>query len=209
MKYTILEDCSPYYIRFTYTGIESVIEQCSEKHYDYNSILARDADNPNRANTHFKHFKLPVDTGKKILESVPMTDVLSIDEKRVSLFVSRGGCIYRPHKDGLNIRCGINYNVHIIDDLCVTGWYDEAEMTQYEVDTLEGRSREAHGFVRSLHKPIKTMIAKQGECVLFNTDIYHDWHNGRSKNVRVLLTLRFNQPQNLYFDDVKRILFGI
>lgn len=207
MKYTILEDCSPYYIRFTYTGIESVIEQCSSNHYNYNAILEYDIES--RQNRHFRHYKLPVEKGRKILESVPMTDVLSINEERVSLFVSRSGCIYRPHKDGLNIRCGINYNVHIEDDLCVTGWYDEQDMAEYSTDTLGGRSREAEGFDKNKHTPIKTMTAVPGECVLFNTDIYHDWDNSRSENIRVLLTLRFNQPGKLYFEDARRALFGL
>lgn len=206
MKYTIIEDCSPYYIRFTYEGIESVIEQCSNKHYDYDAILK---EGMGRGSNHgFVHHKLNQLSGQQLLQSVPMTEQLSINDERVSLFVSRGGCIYRPHKDGLAIRCGINYNVHILDDLCVTGWYDEQDMAQYTVDTLKGRSREAAGFVRSQHTPIKTMIAKQGECVLFNTDIYHDWNNGRSSNVRVLLTLRFNQPHSVYFEDARRHLFG-
>jgi hypothetical protein len=186
--------------------MESVIEQCSNKHFDYNAILEHDIES--RQNRHFKHHKLPVENGIKLLESVPMTDVLRINDERVSLFVSRGGCIYRPHKDGLNIRCGINYNVHIEDDLCVTGWYDEQDMANYPTDTLGGRSREAYGFDRNKHKPIKTMTARQGECVLFNTDIYHDWDNSRSQNIRVLLTLRFKAQGSIYFSDARQALFG-
>jgi hypothetical protein len=206
MNYTIIEDCSPYYIRFTYTGIEQVIEQCSNKHYDYSNLLKEGMSNS--SNVGFVHHKLPKTTGQHLLSTIPMTDVLSINDERVSLFISRGGCVYRPHKDGLTVRCGINYNVQILDDACVTGWYDEKEMSIYPVDTLKGRSREAHGFIRRNHAPIKSMIAKQGECVLFNTDIYHDWNNSRSKNIRVLLTLRFNRPDNLYFEDARRMLFG-
>jgi hypothetical protein len=206
MKYTILEDCSPYYIRFTYTGIESVIERCSENHYDYKSILTNDLET--RSNKEFVHHKLPLDDAKNVLELIPMKDVLSICETRVSLFISQGGCVYRPHKDGIDVRCGINYNVHVKDDACVTGWYTDEDLAEYSVTTLKGRSREAVGFDRSKHKPIKTMTAIEGECILFNTDIYHDWDNSDSKNTRVLLTLRFNRPQHIYFNDARKILFG-
>ena len=206
MIYTILEDCSPYYIRFTYPGIETVIEQCSDQHFDYQKIL-----DAGRSNIHvgdFVHHKLQPDHGRKILESVPMNQIIPMNDERVSLFVSRRGCVYRPHKDGLNVRCGINYNVRILVDKCVTGWYDEKELSEYSIDTLGGRSREAQGFVRSKHSPIKTMIAKQGECVLFNTDIYHDWNNSQSTNIRVLLTLRFKAQGRVYFSDARQALFG-
>jgi hypothetical protein len=202
LNYTIIEDCSPYYIRFTYAGIEQVIEQCSEQHYDYHSIL-KDHDRS------FVHHKLSPINGKKLLESVPMRDALDVDDTRVSFFVSNGGCIYRPHKDGIAVRCGINYTVQINDDKCVTSWYDDKDMSIYPIDTLNGRSREAKGFVRKNHVPLKSMTAKQGECILFNTEIFHDWDNSQSSNIRVLLTLRFKEPHKMYFADAKRILFGI
>jgi hypothetical protein len=206
MIYTILEDCSPYYIRFTYSGIESVIEQCSRKYYNYDALLDINAEVSNNKN--FVHHKVSPVAAKNILKAAPMSEVLSICETRVSLFISRGGCTYRPHKDGSDVRCGINYNVHIKDDKCVTGWYDDEQMSEYSIDPLGGRSREIIGFDESKHSPDKTMTAIQGECVLFNTDIYHDWDNSHSDNTRVLLTLRFNRPQNLYFNNVRQTLFG-
>jgi hypothetical protein len=204
--YTIIEDCSPYYIRFTYSGIGTIVEQFSDEHYNYQDIL--DNSKHRGAGGDFVHHKLSPENGTKLLEQVPMNSLIPMNHERVSLFVSRQGCIYRPHKDGLSVRCGINYNVKILDDKCVTGWYDDQELSIYPIDTLNGRSREAAGFVRSQHKPIKTMVAKQSECVLFNTDIYHDWNNGNSNNIRVLLTLRFRQADKIYFSDARRILFG-
>jgi hypothetical protein len=56
--------------------------------------------------------------------------------------------------------------------------------------------------------PLKSMVAIQGECILFNTDIYHDWDNTQSNNERIVLTLRLENPGLMYFDDVKKILFG-
>ena len=206
INYTILEDCSPYYIRFTYSGIESVIQQCSRKYYNYDALL--DINAAASVNKNFVHHKVSPVAAQNILKAVPMSDVLDICETRVSLFISRGGCVYRPHKDGLDVRCGINYNIHIKDDLCVTQWYNDEQFEELSIDTLGGRSREIVEFDRSLHIPDKIMTAVEGECVLFNTDIYHSWDNSRSENTRVLLTLRFNRPKNLYFNNVRQTLFG-
>ena len=54
------------------------------------------------------------------------------------------------------------------------------------------------------------MTAKPGECILFNTDIFHDWDNQLSNNYRVVLTLRIKQPLTgkIYFEDAKKIIFG-
>jgi hypothetical protein len=74
------------------------------------------------------------------------------------------------------------------------------------MDYSGGNSRELDGFVKENHTPVKTMIAQQNECILFNTEIYHDWNNN-SSNERVVLTLRLNSPSSVYYDDVKQILF--
>ena len=211
MIYTIIEDCSPYYIRFTYAGIEQVLEQCSSEHYDYQKMID---DQPStyldkNGRKSFVHYKLDQSCGQKLLENVPMRDALNVDDTRVSFFISAPRCVYRPHKDGLAVRCGINYSVQINDDKCVTSWYDDKDLSIYPIDTVGGRSREAKGFVRGNHTPLKSMTAKQGECILFNTELFHDWDNSQSPNMRVVLTLRFREPHKMYFADVKRILFGI
>jgi len=53
------------------------------------------------------------------------------------------------------------------------------------------------------------MTAKPNECILFNTDIWHDFDNSQSTNRRMVLTLRVNNPSTFYFDDAKKALFGI
>jgi hypothetical protein len=165
--------------------------------------------NKQMGHKYFVHRKLEKSRGQQLLESVPMRDALDINDERVSLFVSAPTCFYRPHKDGIAIRCGINYTVQINDDKCVTSWYDDNELSMYPMNLVNGRSREAVGFVRGVHVPLKSMVAKQGECILFNTDIYHGWDNSQSSNMRVVLTLRSRQPHKLYFEDARRILFGI
>ena len=200
MEYTIIEDCSPYYIRFTYPGIEKVIEYCSDEKFNYDNMIEESGQS-------FIHHKLPINKATDLLNLMPLMDKLSIMNERVSLFVTKGGRNYRPHKDGLNVRCGINYNISIKDDKCVTSWYDNEELSIYPIDTLNGRSREAAGFDSTKHTPLKSMTAVQGECVLFNTDIFHGFDNSQSNNTRVILTLRFNNPGIVYYDNVKKLLF--
>jgi hypothetical protein len=107
-------------------------------------------------------------------------------------------------------RFSINYLTRVLDDKCVTSWYSDDDLKVYFIDnTLTQSSRECVGFIKENHTPIKSMIAKQNECLLFNTDIFHDFDNSQSDNTRVVLTLRCRNPNAMYFDDVKRILFGL
>jgi len=69
-----------------------------------------------------------------------------------------------------------------------------------------------HGFFPGAVPPVKSMIAQEGECVLFNTDIFHDWnYKGLigSDDKRIALTFRCKEGNALTFDDAKRILFGL
>ena len=108
-----------------------------------------------------------------------MSDKFKFIKERVSLFVTQPGFYYRAHKDGLNHRCSINYTVKILDDQCVTSWYSDSDLQEYEIDNLPSKtSREAVGFDKAKHVPLKSMVAIQNECILFNTEIYHDFDNG-------------------------------
>jgi hypothetical protein len=195
-KFTIIEDCSPYYIRFTHDGIDNLIEYCK------NSI-------PNLEKG-FRHYVLPPHEAKAVLKLTPISKLMPLQYNRVSLFMSAPGIYYRAHKDGLADRFSINYTLVINDDECITSWYGDTDLAQYPIDTLGGLSRECIGFNPSNHKPLKSMTAKPGVCILFNTDIFHDWNNTKSTNNRIVLTLRINEPlrSGTYFEDAKKILFG-
>jgi hypothetical protein len=190
---SIIEDCSPYYIRFTHDGIQDIINIC------LSSVVDANFDRP------FTHYRFDVNTANKILRMVPFSKDIEFNQNRVSLFVSQPGLYYRAHKDGLTNRFSINYTVKILDDKCITSWYDDEDLKKYNIDNL--LSRECENFVKNNHIPLKSMIAKHGECILFNTDIFHDWDNTSSSNERVILTLRENRPGKLYFEDIKKILF--
>lgn len=203
MIYTIIEDASPYYIRFTHEGIDNIIKQAESFCLsDYNID----------ASYGFLHHRLPNESAKSILSHVPMTAQLpEFNDDRVSLFVSTPGMYYRAHKDGLDHRFSINYTVRILDDKCVTSWYSDHDLRHYAIDNLKTNiSRECVGFKKENHIPLKSMVARPGECILFNTEIFHDWDNRQSTNYRIVLTLRLKQPycSSLYFEDIRQTLFG-
>jgi hypothetical protein len=199
--FTIIEDRSPYYIRFTYEGIDDVINYCKD------SVKDKTFNRPSRG---FHHMKYDEQQTKDLLAlTSPIGDKLDLMKNRVSLFVTEPGYCYTAHKDGYDHRISINYTVQILDDKCVTSWYSDEELAGYPVDTSTWISREINDFDKTKHTPLLSMTAKPGECVLFNTEIYHDFDNSKSTNHRMVLTLRAEVPGIMYFDDAKKILFGL
>jgi hypothetical protein len=158
-------------------------------------------------------FNLPL--AHSILDSTPLSKDLSLRKDRVSYFVSGPGFYYRAHKDGWpGDRYSLNYTLSVKDEKCVTNWYNDEDLENYPIQNygVAGgnvkNSRECVGFDKLKHTPIKSMIAKQGECILFNTDIFHDFDNRESENYRVILTLRNDPPDSFYFEDARKVLFG-
>jgi len=194
--YNIIEDESPYYIRFTHSNIDCIVNECKE-------ILKN-----SQYTQEFTHHRFNQIDSEKILNMIPMSRSLNFIKNRVSLFVTQPGYYYRAHKDGLNCRISLNYTISIVDKKCVTSWYSDEDLKNYPIDNLPNNSsREAHGFNKLKHRPLKTKIFSEGECILFNTDIFHDFDNSLSNHCRVVLTLRLENQGNMYFNDVKKILF--
>jgi hypothetical protein len=195
--YTIIEDCSPYYIRFTHPGLDQIIDICKQ----------------GVANVEFEktftHYKYPEHIRNQILNLTPLSKHLTLNPLRASLFFTKPGRYYRAHKDGLDHRISLNYTVEILDDRCVTSWYSDEDLKDYLIDNLATKSsRECVNFDKTKHIPLKSMIAKPNECVLFNTEIFHDFDNSQSSNQRAVLTLRMANPGNFYFADARKALFG-
>jgi hypothetical protein len=115
-KYTIIEDCSPYYIRFTHDNIDDIINFCKEELGKVTTTKK------------FTHYKLDLETSKKLIKLLPMSDKLDIMKERVSFIISQPGFYYRPHKDGADHRMSLNYSVQILDSDCVTSWYSDEEL---------------------------------------------------------------------------------
>jgi hypothetical protein len=197
--YTIIEDCSPYYIRFTHDGLDNIVDICKQ------GLAGIEFEKT------FTHYIFPPEIREDILSTTPLSKSLDLNQNRVSMFVTTGGRYYRAHKDGVDNRISLNYTAEILDDNCVTSWYSDKDVTGYKTVGLDWDkpSREAEGFDKSKHTPLKSMTAKPNECILFNTDIWHDFDNSQSTNRRMVLTLRVNNPSTFYFDDAKKALFGI
>lgn len=198
----IIEDCSPYYIRFTHDRMTEIIEFCKTK------II--EADDKEKT---FIHYKFPKLDARHILSLIPFFDNshISLEETRVSLFITKPGRYYRAHKDGMFDRFSLNYTIQILDDQCLTSWYSDNDLKDYPIDNLPNNvSRECTGFVKENHVPLKSMVAKPNECILFNTDIFHDFDNQQSSNLRVVLTLRaaIDIRKDIYFEDIKKILYA-
>ena len=209
MTYTIIEDCSPYYIRFKYDGIQEVIDYCKTVAID-----------PTKAVEKFTHQRLVPEQAKPLIDIIPFFQSLDLRKDRVSLFTVQPGYKAYIHKDGLDMKFGINYAVTILDDKCTTRWYNEDDMSSYDqslktlthydtntASVANGTYRELTDADSSKHMPVKQMVVQQNDLILFNTDIYHDYDNTQSTNHRVVLTLRPPLGVELKFDDVKKILF--
>ena len=205
MQFEIIEDCSPYFIRYKHTGSDEVIAMCKEKKSSYVDLLPR--------KLKFINYRLPELVGTEILNNVYGAKELSLNTKRVSLFVTNPQQYYRQHRDGLAVPMGINYTVDIADDKCVTSWYDTNAFIGRPIDNLPSNSsREIADYNRRLEKdtvrPVKSMTAKQGEVILFNTDLFHEVDNTNSPNERTILTLRSTLFEKLNFLQARKILFG-
>lgn len=202
MKLTIIEDCSPYYIRFTFDGIEKIIDfvrnQTITNIKNYGS---------------YTHETYSIDIADQILSLFPMTN-MKFNNNRVSIFNTSpgGGC--GIHKDGSICRVSFNLSIEILDDKCVTSYYNDELFKDTEITSLPySRSvvlfKDVDKFDSCI--PVKTFVVKPNEMILFNTDIFHSWDNRQSENIRKVLTFRIEASRlgDYYFEDAKRDLFGL
>ena len=198
--FKIIEDCSPYYVRFTYEGIEKTIDLCKNSFkLDINELSK---------NFTFKTLDFKQSINIKNL-SMPIQKLPQVDLNRFTYFVSEPGFYCPAHTDGPNHTWGINYSIQILDELCVTSWYDSKDLTQY--DLVNGYSKLCKDFQKHKHTPLKTTTFKPNECVLINTGIFHDWDNSKSTNWRVVLTIRGLDVvyEKFNYTDVKNLLFSV
>jgi hypothetical protein len=81
--------------------------------------------------------------------------------------------------------------MQILDDKCVTSWYSEEELASLpmEVKVGSGVTREVQNFDPEIHKPVHSFVMRPDRAVLFNTDVYHNFHND-SPHWRIIMTLR-------------------
>ena len=195
MKYEILEDCSPFYIRFTFDGLKDVVNLATK-------II------PEKVSSYrgYQHEFFNRQDARRVFSMLPMSNV--IDFRLASVFTTPpdGGC--GVHKDGLDHKVSYNIPLQVLDDQCVTTWYDDSQFENVEVRTLGGYTRNVFHDWRALDqlRPVKSVVARPGEMLLFNTDIYHAWYNKSPTNTRKMLLLRSVNPELLSFEQVKSII---
>lgn len=206
MNYTIIEDCSPFYIRYSWDGLSNLIQWCKDYHL------------PPRNNLGFRHLVTDAESSEKIISLAPMSQQMAINKKRVSFFLTEPGMYYGAHKDGLACHFSLNFTVTVLDDQCVTSWYRDEDLKDCEISTSyvpslnittkSPGSREVLNWDKTKYTPVKSMVAKPNEAILFNTEIFHDWDNSKSSNRRLVLTLRHETPAKYSFEDARQTLFG-
>jgi hypothetical protein len=197
MLYTIIEDCSPYYIRFTWDGLNDLVEFASS----LQATLYKEEKG-------YKHLNYSFSDALKIIDKIPLKDKINFRLELVAIFETPpgGGC--GIHKDGTDNRMSINIPIEILDENCLTNWYSNDYYTNSSVNNniftrnIFENYKELNQF-----KPLKTMIAKPREAILFNTDIFHSWDNTSSKNYRKILTLRSLNQGKIYFENVRQLLY--
>jgi len=209
MTYTIIEDCSPYYIRFTHPDIAKFI-RIAQGVYNATKEWKRVI---NDVDPLFANYQLHSDAGEKLLKINEVHNNLLLRKDRVSYFVSQPGLRFRAHQDGLMEKFGINYPIKLLDDTSETCWYNDNEINNnYKIYEYTNKNeRAALEFDKTRHTPLATLKYRPNEAVLINTAIFHDFDNSRSENERIILTLRSGEldPGNIYFDDARKQLFGI
>ena len=192
LDYTLIEDASPYYVRFTHPGIENVIKLCQHIDVESTFVSGSDSSFSYKRNPNFSSIQIPESLKKHLFSYIPMSKYF--DFQYTSLFVSKPGADFPIHKDGVETTFGFNYNIKILDQDCKTHFYSDDILETREM--LIDRNNKGVG-VRIVTTtpedrpiPAKTMTAQQGECLLFNAGKFHDWDNTLSNNIRIILVMR-------------------
>ena len=199
--FEIIEDCSPYYIKFRHPGLENLIREAKE-------LFRRVDISQPEAPVIIR--KLEKQLGLGLLDMLPYKDLFKFQRDRVAYIVSTPGSKSHTHIDGASI--SFNYGIDIRDYECITRWYDynTVEQTYKSKSNMpfDRASVSADQVTANPIEPLKFFSMKEGECVLFNADLYHSVDNSNSTNPRTVLTFRLINPGEIRFDDAKRILFN-
>jgi len=111
-----------------------------------------------------------------------------------------------------NANISFNYGINILDDKCITSWYDfdTAEKTyNSRYSQNDRRSIPPDQFSKNPIPSIASFVQKEGEGVLFNADMHHHVDNTMSTNYRTILTFRLIHQGKILYNDAKKILFNL
>ena len=210
IMYSIIEDCSPYYITFTFTGIEELID------YANACVPWKNETNDNS----YSRTTYDTETANSILKKLPFYHQFDWWEGETRkrwpvpfVFTTPKGSCSSIHKDGIANETSFNLPLSILDDKCKTSWYADEEFVDQPLSYMPYTRQvyyDENGY-DSIPK-LKQMTAKPNQMILFNTNIFHSWENNQSANERKILIVRGNSldssKDRIYFNDARKILFG-
>ena len=209
MFYKIIEDCSPYYVKFTYDGIQNLIDFVNTLPIEFDKI--QDVSS-------YKQYYFPFDDAQEIVNRLPLSTKFRFKRRWAPLMIMPPGKFTSPHKDSPGELCSFNFPIKIADDKCVVSWYSDEEFTDFNLTYIKSYTNTGRIFSRKilpeeynnkLRSPSKQLILGTDECVLFNTNIFHSIDNTESTNNRIILTLRLIEDTEtpVTFEDAKSVLF--
>lgn len=199
--YKILEDNSPYFIKFYLNGIDNVVSECQ---HILNNI-------PRTGN--FQHHKLDIETGIKVIKMLPFSMHFPINLYRLSLFITPPKYQHYAHIDGDDNTISLNLGIKIQNNLCKTNWYDK-DVIYKNYKTI---SNLPYDFLRTesvidnkKNLAASTATLGQNEFILHNSTIFHDWDNSQSDQERIVLTVRPSKKIDpVSFDQAKILMFDL
>jgi len=201
MIYTIIEDCSPYYVRFSFDGLDKIIDFVANQDFKETQIRIYEA---------YIHYNFNKELAQQVLSMLPMAPMFDFKQDRVAIFETPPGKRNGIHKDGIDTKVSFNIPIQILDSECVTSWFSDEELS--DCNTLDPEAlpyaRRPKEVSERQKTPAKTLIVRPNEFILFNTDIWHRWDNSSSTNSRKILTLRLHD-HSLDFTTIKNMLFNI
>lgn len=207
--YNVIEDCSPYYVKFYHESLPKIVNYIKNKKYVINedwktsiAVLGR--------------YQFDINASQEILSMLPMYGTVPrFDANCVAVWRTPAGGFRNAHKDGLQNGCAINLPIDIADNCCITSWYNDDQLSSCVEESKsiyfhgrEGGFREAKGFSFDKHRPNISTVMGSNEFILFNSNIWHSIDNRQSPFDRSMITFRFEDSENLTYIDIYRQLFG-
>ena len=196
-KFKIIEDCSPYYIKFTYPEYAEDFKLMKDIS-DTLTFSPWRYDKPTTINYHAAN----LDKKQKdyISENNECAKVLGLKMCGFNMTGKHGlGAIHLDRNKLGPCPYKVMYGVKILDDTCVTSWYNSEDVTPVDNFYIDNDTPEP--------TPVATTILTVNEAVLFNTGIYHKWVN-YGTNDRILSNF-YDPSGTTTFEEAKNILFSL
>ena len=204
MIYEIIEDESPYYIKFKFDGLDDMVKFVQNTTPTFSTnVPKKQIENPD-----YYHQTFNLNLATQIIDMLPLSKQIEFNKAWLAIFKTPPNGGAGIHKDGQSIRTSINIPISILDEECTTSWYSD--------DMFDERNSIGAPYTRNIepdvnnlnqYKPVKTMIAKVGEAILFNVDRWHAWHNKSKIHYRSMMIMRAVDVINIYFEDIKKIIY--